>query len=401
MYYFNTGYVQLGINILYKVLFAIAIIVLALMVFLTDININRAKSLNKYVLLLIIPYLSAIFISAPLWVITGQTGDVIRRGMVNQIYMILMVMSMAGILYVFGEHGAKLNLTAILAANGFVILRIIFKSGLVIFIKDFAIMLKTFSVVSSENLRDAEQHELTFSIGLYILYFIMNKNIRNKKSIMLVIVSLFFFITGVKRIAVLALLVSICIYIIFKHMSSTNKKSWIMFISFMIIFGGLFWIYLIKSGFYEILEYKFGINTMGREYLAEQYGSYYKVQPFFIGNGAGYVSRMFSDIASTDSFNSIQCDYLLLYLDYGFIGYFIWMILYLPVKLWYIVKWQGIENGVKALCGSIFICVTAVTDNTIYMTFLVATSGVLIMEKEFSSSESKKYNYQATIETKI
>jgi hypothetical protein len=140
---------------------------------------------------------------------------------------------------------------------------------------------------------------------------------------------------------------------------------------------------------------------MGREYLAEQYGSYYKVQPFFVGNGAGYVSRMFSDIASTDSFNSIQCDYLLLYLDYGFIGYFIWMILYLPVKLWYIVKWQGIENGVKALCGSIFICVTAVTDNTIYMTFLVATSGVLIMEKEFSSSESKKYNYQATIETKI
>ena len=130
MYYFNMERIQLGVDLMYKVLLAAAVAGISFMVFLVRTNLARARLLLKYICLLILPHLAVILVSMPIWVYRMQGGVVMRRGLMYQIYGIIAVLAMAGILYVFGEKGFWLNLAAMVTANLITILEVIRAQGM-------------------------------------------------------------------------------------------------------------------------------------------------------------------------------------------------------------------------------------------------------------------------------
>lgn len=343
MYYFSTEYFALGINVLYKIIFAVAVTAVSFAVFLVSTDLHRAEILVKYILLLILPYLFSIFISLPLWAVNMQSSSVIRRGIADQMYMIFMVTAMAGILYVFGKRGIWLNLAAMLTANGIVVLRIIIQSSFFEFFHDLAVMLSSFTINTSGLMDQAEIHELTFGIGAYLLYFIIDrKSVRKNRYLPIAaILSVCFFITGLKRIAVFAFAGALSVYLIFRVFNGLNRSFWVVLAAVLVMAFGFLYIVLMGAGLYDFLSDKLGINTMGRQELVREYSSYYELSPIFVGKGSGYISKLFSELPDTASVKSIQCDFLLIYIDLGFWGYWAWMALYLPVRIWLITRWQG------------------------------------------------------------
>lgn len=202
------------------------------------------------------------------------------------------------------------------------------------------------------------------------------------------ILSVCFFITGLKRIAVFAFAGALSVYLIFRVFNGLNRSFWVVLAAVLVMAFGFLYIVLMGAGLYDFLSDKLGINTMGRQELVREYSSYYELSPIFVGKGSGYISKLFSELPDTASVKSIQCDFLLIYIDLGFWGYWAWMALYLPVRIWLITRWQGVENGILAMCYSVFVCLTAMTDNTIYMTFFVAAVSVLIIGKAIDIDET-------------
>ncbi len=390
MYYFNWQYFSFGIHILYKILLALFIISLSFVVFLVHTDLERAGILGRYVCLLSLPQIVVLIVSMPLWVLHMQGMTAIRRGAFEELYGIIMIFAMAGILYVFGENGFWLNLVSMLAANFARILGILQKNGLSVYLKELGILIRSFAGETGSVIAAAEIHELTFAIGLCLSSCLMDwkRYGKDRKILLLLPAALFCFFSGFKRIGILAMALSLSARLILKVLTGEKdrRKGWLMFAAFCV--SGLLFGYLclVKGGIYEFLTKRFALNTMGRRELSRYIDAYYWIGPDYIGYGAGFVSRMFSNMATRAYGNrALHNDILLLYIDLGFWGFWIWIFSAILLRTWVIYKWQGIRSGILCLCATLFLMVTATTDNTIYYVYVTGSLAMVIMNEGYKN----------------
>ncbi len=389
MYYFNMERIQLGVDLMYKVLLAAAVAGISFMVFLVRTNLGRARLLLKYICLLILPHLAVILVSMPIWVYRMQGGVVMRRGLMYQIYGIIAVLAMAGILYVFGEKGFWLNLAAMVTANLITILEVIRAQGVGAYLAELRKLIMTFAGETGELMGAVEIHELTFAIGLCLLFCMMNwKRIRKSPGVRLLLAAaVFCFLSGFKRIGIAAIAAAMLSRIILGAVSGGRRRRWLMLFSFCAIGGMFVYIWLVKSGIYEFLSDYFHLDTMGRRELSWYIDEYYWIGPDYIGNGAGFVSRMFYDLPAEYTIRALHNEILTIYIDIGFWGFWLWMLLYMPVRSWAMAKWQDVEGGILCCCAGLFVLLTAMTDNTINYTYVTGSLAISVMSYRLEALE--------------
>ncbi len=383
MYYFNTEGINAGIHILYKIILAAVIAAVSFAVFLVHSNLNRAKILLQYICLLILPQLVILVVAMPLWVYRMQGATYIRRGAFDQIYGITITAAMAGIIYVFGKKGFWLNLAAMLAANLITITDVIQANGFRAYWEELKTVVITFAGETGELMQAVEIHELTFAIGVCLLFCILNWEETKKfrfKWIFLCF-TVFCFLSGFKRIGAFAIaaafLSELALAVITR--GKENRKLWPLLFSFSVIAAMFIYICLVKGGVYEFLSEHFHLDTMGRRELSRYIDDYYWIGPDYLGNGAGFVSRMFSSLPEEYTIRALHNDILALYIDNGFWGFWIWMLLYMPYRTWALCRWQGIWGGVLSSCLGVFVLLTAMTDNTVYYVYVTGALAICIM----------------------
>lgn len=383
MYYFNTEGINAGIHILYKIILAAVIAAMSFAVFLVHSNLNRAKILLQYICLLILPQLVILVVAMPLWVYRMQGATYIRRGAFDQIYGITITAAMAGIIYVFGKKGFWLNLAAMLAANLITITDVIRANGFRAYWEELKTVVVTFAGETGELMQAVEIHELTFAIGVCLLFCILNweetKKIRFKW--IFLCLTIFCFLSGFKRIGAFAIAVAFLfgVALVVVTREKENRKLWPLFFSFLVILAMFFYICLVKGGVYEFLSEHFHLDTMGRRELSRYIDDYYWIGPNYLGNGAGFVSRMFSSLPEEYTIRALHNDILALYIDNGFWGFWIWMLLYMPYRTWALCKWQGIGGGILSSCLGVFVLLTAMTDNTVYYVYVTGALAICVM----------------------
>lgn len=216
MYYYHEATISLGINIMYKMVFAIIIAGISFMVFLIETDLTRAQSLLKYIVLLSLPHIIAILVSLPLWTFQTTPMATLRRGLFAQIYSIGIIVAVAGIMYVFGKNGLWVNLIAMVAANSVTILGLIRNAGLGEYWQALKTLILSFGMEVSTVISKAEIHELTFAMGLYILYLVMDWRSLWKSKLFLPMLFLtsFCYLSGFKRIGVVVIIACLFIKII-------------------------------------------------------------------------------------------------------------------------------------------------------------------------------------------
>lgn len=240
-------------------------------------------------------------------------------------------------------------------------------SGIIEYIK----ALLGFSNVSGRIGYIMEVHELTFTMGLFFLYYTFFASeldaSRKKKSV----ISLLLIFLGLKRIEILALLISIIIYFVLLKGGRT-----IAFRSSVVTIGSCFasflFLFFIKVGFLDIFALENGIETSGRLAAYNFAKNYFELDLFYPGKGYTWFMKRYLDLYNTafriDGHRiaaSVHSDVLTLYIELGFIVFFAWLVYIMLIKTIRMAHTGNIRVAEFYLMATIFMFICYLTDNTI------------------------------------
>lgn len=357
MYYFLNEYIDLGIHITYRHAFALVLVASAIVMFLYKPDIARGVTAFKDACVYSTPLLVTTVASLFIWFMTTVQTDVITRGLsLYFIYtnMLSFALGAGALLYVFGKKGIWYNLIAILIANILMILTIIAQNGLANYMSEFITLVTTFAGVTGDIIVQAEIHELAFCLGAYLIYMLF----KPKKDIVyfiLLILSLFCFISAFKRIAIIAMAIALVLGYILKFIARYSKKTAtavVIFFTVLIIALLIGYIALIKLDAFELLE-KAGVNTSGRVDIYNAVDDFYEFNPGFLGNGIGFLTYQLNTFMNVDV-SSVHNDFLQYFIDLGFWGYIIWLFSMTLVRVLYFGRKGQVENAIITFMLTIY-----------------------------------------------
>ncbi len=386
MYYSQlTGFSFGGVSFLYRYLWAAAIVLISLCAVLVTADLRKMVKLSRLALLMCLPHFWTIFISFPIWVTRLNAMEVMRRGFFNELYSIEAVIAMTGCLYMLGEKAIWCNLTAIIIPNALIMVTTVQKSGFSRFFSEMWIAIRTFTAETGPVIREMEIHEMTFALGVYVVFIVISarKIKMTPKTIIFLSGSSFFFLTGFKRIGIMAVAVAILTYVFLDAISRHGKrgKGILIWSGIAAIVVMLLYVAVISMGLLDYIQGQLGIDVMGREHLLEIIRNYYHFGPGYFGYGTGFTIELIYDIRGTGLHNDI----LMLYIDLGFWGFLVWMTLYFLVRPYLVSRWQGLAGGILAFVYGVYLFVTAATDNTTNYTYVTGTIALLTMAYNLDS----------------
>ena len=371
MFFWQDNYFLLGdVPFSLKNPCALGILFLALLNFIVTPKPGHTIVLARHTLIQALPCLVPLFFSSIIWVISGAGQAAITNGVSMIVSQLLAVSVAAATLYLFGSRGVWYCLGAMCGANLLLVLKVIAEGGFLAFVQEFLTLVATFSAENGPLMLQLEINDLTFAFGPFLLYLFLERRQARHPLPWLLAVS-FLFLTGLKRIAVPALALGLVAALILRLLPDKAARqtalcigAGMMAVSFLYIVG-------IRSGFFLYLEKRLGINTMGRVAMFTNLEPYYDISITYMGKGTGF--ERFVDWASGVEYKfpqrtlmPIHNDFLRMYLNVGFVGYWVWIWSYLVTRLRYFFKKGGKAAGTLFLAVCIYCFVLYSTDNTIY-----------------------------------
>ena len=96
---------------------------------------------------------------------------------------------------------------------------------------------------------------------------------------------------GDKRALYLGLTVTLLVYFLF-HKFKEKRPTLLKIIFVFYIAAAFIYLILIKTGVFEALLYKYGINDMSRLTFWNYFSSAYEISPFYWGRGIAYTDNI-------------------------------------------------------------------------------------------------------------
>lgn len=377
--YFEVG----GVDFSLKNPCAIAILFLALLNFIATVRLGRFLILARHTVVQMMPYLIPLFFSSVIWVASGADSVTIANGLGMIVPQLLSICVAVATLYLFGEKGIWYCLGSMCAANFLLILTVIAKGGAEAFLEEFRTLIVTFSAESGPLMTMLEINDLTFAFGPFLIYLLLNRKKVPHFSLWLVVVSILF-LTGLKRIAIPAVILGVFVALILRRLPEKASRQTALCLAVGMMIVSFLYIVGIKFELFQYLEAKLGINTMGRVNMYANLEPYYDINFTFLGHGTGF--ERYVDWASGAVFQTpqrtimqIHNDFMRMYLNIGFVGYFVWLWSYLVVRLRYWFRQGGKYAGCTFLGICIYCFVLYATDNTIYYPYTMIACALVPM----------------------
>ena len=381
---------------------AIAILFLALANFIVTARLGRTIVLARHTVVQMLPFLIPFFFSALLWVLSGASSVTIANGVGMILPQLLSVCVAAATLYLFGSKGIWYCLGSMCLANFLRVVVVILEGGLGEFLLEFRTLLLSFSAENGPLMLQLEINDLTFAFGPFLLYLLLEKKEVSHFLFWMVTSSLLFLI-GLKRIAIPALVLGTVMAWLLRRLPEKAARQTalcaavgMMVVSFLYIAG-------IRSGLFLYLEKQLQINTMGRVKMFTNLEPYYDISFTYLGKGTGF--ERFVDWASGEVYQApqrtimqIHNDFLRMYLNIGFIGYWVWLWGYFIVRLRYWFRQGGKRGGCLFFGICVYCFVLYATDNTIYYPYTRIACALVPMSYHLDTLAEEEQKKQEKIE---
>lgn len=342
--------------------------------FLYGIYIGDYKSLKKIMAPSIMYILLMAFIivySLIIWILGFTDSTSMMRGVSKLAFqMIAIFVAISGV-YLFGRESVKLFLIAFCIANVLIMLIEMPRFGFAESVSSLIHSVVTFGEAKGFA-RTLEIHDLTFVMGQFALYYLLfapkDTIAQRREKRRFAIASLFFFIVGMKRIAVFAFIFSLLVGLIIKNRKNVHKI--VMGIGiFMIVFVFVF-IYAVKTGIFVNMLEALNIDTMGRTSAWDMASEYYEFSPTFFGHGFESVDAIVQGWAAEGRVKKalpLHNDYLKIFIELGFYGFTIWNIAQYII---YPIIWKRCysqKTSCVYMCILLYMSFTFMTDNTAFL----------------------------------
>lgn len=385
MFYFTQGAISAGgFGFMYRYLFGMAIVALAMAAMLFHPRMRRLKTLGKGVLVLSASYAVTVLWSALIWIKEIAPLKTMTRGFFFPFYQVIGIFAAAATLYLFGKNGIWYCLLGMCLGNGIIVLLVVAKGGVGPFIEELILLLTTFGEITGAMMHETEVHDLTFAFGPFAVLLALYPEPKKKGWWLACAVVGFFLLVGLKRIEIGAIGIAVALCFLLKKMQSETARRVANLICVFVLLASFVYIIAIHGGLFDYLE-TMGMDTKGRDMLYRYVALKYEISPAFMGRGLGFSSEPW-DLTGLigpewrgvhqDAYHN---EFVRMYVEVGFFGYIAWFIFYLPVRVNYLWKHGGQRAGVLALCYSIYCMITYATDNTLYYYYTNLATFILML----------------------
>lgn len=384
MFFFQDAYFEVGgMELSLKNPCALGILLLALLNLTATVRLDRLLVLSRHTAVQVLPCLIPLVFSAAVWVQAREETSAVLLGVTMVIPQLLSVLVAAATLYLFGSKGVWYCLGAMCAANLAGILLVVYEGGLGAFLEEFYIMLVTFTSETGPLMERLETHDLAFAFGPFLLYLLLYWKEHTRPALWLVLTLLFFTI-GLKRIAVLAIVLGLLTAALIRLLSEKAARQTALCAAGAMMAASFLYIAGIRYGLFELLETQLGLDTKGRVLMFNNVKPYYDINIAFMGKGTGferYVDWMtgIQSPAPLRPQSQIHNDFLRMYLNVGFFGYWAWIWSWLGVRLRYWFRCGGKDAGCLFLGICVYCFVLYATDNTVYYPYTMIACALVPM----------------------
>lgn len=238
-------------------------------------------------------------------------------------------------------------------------------------------------------MQQLETHDLTFAFGPFLLYLLLHWRQSPRPALWLAAVC-FFFLVGLKRIAIPAVALGLLAAWLLELLPEKAARQAALCAAIVMMVASFLYIAGIRYGLFPYLEEQLGIDTKGRTALFAAVEPYYDISFTYTGKGTGferYVEWFTGAVSKTPlrTQTQIHNDFLRMYLNIGFIGYWVWIWSWLPVRLRYWFRQGGKKAGCLFLGVCVYCFVLYATDNTIYYPYTMMACALIPMSCRLDS----------------
>ena len=290
---------------------------------------TRRKFKNNEIkgfLLLMVPEIVVTIYTFIIWIIFNYSKSYMSRGISNILLYIFPIIQAFFMIYSYKDKGVDIIFKGTALNYTIILLIFVFQNGIAGLVN--TIYLSIFD--NTDIMTILEAHQVTFVLGLVLIYYIINKPKENKFKIIICIIYL---ILGLKRILVGGIVVALIVTFVLNKIKNLRilniAATVIAVVSILFCYG---WVYSIKSGILEEFSNKESIDFMSRFELYDYVSTLYDIEPFYLGTGIGYVSKWTADELGIT--RGLHSDLLKKYIEYGFImyGFYLWYRFYYGFK---------------------------------------------------------------------
>ncbi len=365
MFFWIKGEIRLGdFGFMYQFIFGAIIVLFALGVFLVRPRLGLAKKLIQYSFILSVPYYVPVLLSFMIWIGVLAEYRIMIRGFFLVMYVFLGIGVSAATLYIFGERGIWYCLGSMIIANMLRALLLIGTAGFGQFLSEFLDLILSFANETGSVIAQMEVHDQTFAFGFFLVFLLVCiKDIRHRY--LWLFLTLVSFLLGLKRIAAIGTAVAVITAFVLHFFSEKTAQKIAVVIACLSVLVSFIYIVAVHNGLFVFLENRLNINTMFRKTLYEVLSQYYEISVTYMGRGLGFSGTdwlKFRDMPAIEIHN----DFLRMYVELGFVGYFVWAWCHFVLRIKYFFLKGGKKTGLLCLALSVYSYINYITDNTLF-----------------------------------
>lgn len=332
--------------------------------------------------------------SVAIWIMNFSEISSISRGGSKMMYQTICVFTAVSAVYLFGRKAVDLFALSLCITNGLIMLFEIPNYGLSASINSLINCVVKFGDAVGYS-RALEIHDLTFVFGQLIIYYAVfapKKRAEDKKTRRrLLIACTFFFIVGMKRIAIPAVILFILIGAVLKNRKKLTAFFVISGICTVIFF--LFFVYGVRTGAVSKICNAAGIDMMGREYLWQLAGPYYRFSPSYMGQGFEFVDKIVVEWYNAGLINHaypFHNDILKVFVELGFPGFLIWSVIQYILYPIFFSKYADTKAAALYVSVLGYMTITYLTDNTAFYFWSTLSLKLIVLGYAFYRKETRE-----------
>ena len=312
-----------------------------------------------------------------LYVIGVGHTDFFKSSMIQMTFPLIILLGGWGFYYIFKRNALRYFVYSIVINFILVLVYQLFKMGPRNF---FGGIMGVFNGISVGNPFETNS-DAVFSIGLYFLYLVNQKNFEKPPRKRKLLILLILIILCGKRSQYLALAVLAIFSLLTGFVPEKKLYKFETIASIMMIVTYYGYIYLMDTGILSSFLYDSGINGMGRIQMWSYVAQYFDFSPMFLGHGYSFSTLMLENNrvwTYNGAVYSLHGGVIGFYNDLGFIIFGLWMIINLIVIPKYYRKRYGYHVTNLYWVLTVYLFVLYLTESSINH-FITQTLYIVIL----------------------